>query len=120
MGGVLEVMGNVSPVASANILGDPHAADIVLGTDWNVTLVPGDTTRQVKITDDFLARIRDHGGSTGRFLHDISLFYRDFYRSVGATDGFYAHDPTPWGLDWPHVRRAFPSASPPPPPSSTS
>ena len=94
MGGVLEVMGNVSPVASANILGDPHAADIVLGTDWNVILVPGDTTRQVRITDDLLARIRDHGGSTGRFLHDISLFYRDFYRSVGVTDGFYAHDPT--------------------------
>ena len=94
MGGVLEVMGNVSPVASANILGDPHAADIVLGTDWNVILVPGDTTRQVRITDDFLARIRDHGGSMGRFLHDISLFYRDYYRSVGATDGFYAHDPT--------------------------
>ena len=35
MGGVLAVMGNVSPVASANILGDPHAADIVLGTDWD-------------------------------------------------------------------------------------
>ncbi len=94
MGGVLEVMGNVSPVASANILGDPHAADIVLGTDWNVTLVPGDTTRQVRITDAFLERIRQSGGPDGRFLYDISLFYRDYYRTVGATDGFYAHDPT--------------------------
>ena len=94
MGGVLEVMGNVSPVASANILGDPHAADIVLGTEWDVTLVPGDTTRQVRITDDYLARLRDNGGSHGRFVHDISLFYRDYYRSVGATNGFYAHDPT--------------------------
>jgi inosine-uridine nucleoside N-ribohydrolase len=27
-------------------------------------------------------------------VHDISIFYRDFYRSVGATGGFYAHDPT--------------------------
>jgi len=94
MGGVLEVMGNVSPVASANILGDPHAADIVLGTDWNVTLVPGDTTRQVRITDAFLNRIRDNGGAHGRFLYDVSLFYRDYYKTVGATDGFYAHDPT--------------------------
>jgi len=94
MGGVLEVMGNVSPVASANIRGDPHAADIVLGTDWDVTLVPGDTTRQVLITDDYLARLRDHGGSHGRFVHDISIFYRDYYRSVGVTSGFYAHDPT--------------------------
>jgi inosine-uridine nucleoside N-ribohydrolase len=94
MGGVLEVMGNVSPVASANILGDPHAADIVLGTDWDVTLVPGDTTRQVRITDALLARLREHGGGHGAFLYDISLFYRDYYKTVGATDGFYAHDPT--------------------------
>lgn len=94
MGGVLHVMGNVSPVASANILGDPHAADIVLGTDWDVTLVPGDTTRQVRISDAFLDRIRARGGPDGRFLYDISLFYRDYYRTVGATDGFYAHDPT--------------------------
>lgn len=94
MGGVLHVTGNVSPVASANILGDPHAADIVMGTDWDVTLVPGDTTRQVRITDAFLDRVRDRGGADGRFLYDISLFYRDYYRTVGATDGFYAHDPT--------------------------
>lgn len=94
MGGVLQVMGNVSPVASANILGDPHAADIVLGTDWDVTLVPGDTTRQVRITDAYLERLRDEGGAHGRFVHDSSLFYRDYYRSVGVTDGFYAHDPT--------------------------
>ncbi len=94
MGGVLHVTGNVSPVASANILNDPHAADIVLGTDWDVTLVPGDTTRQVRITDSFLESVRDGGGARGKFLHDMSLFYRDFYRSVGVTDGFYAHDPT--------------------------
>lgn len=94
MGGVLHVMGNVSPVASANILGDPHAADIVLGTDWNVTLVPGDTTRQVRITDAFLNRLRQEGGAHGAFLYDVSLFYRDYYKTVGATDGFYAHDPT--------------------------
>lgn len=94
MGGVLQVMGNVSPVASANILGDPHAADIVLGTAWDVVLVPGDTTRQVRITDDLLERVRDRGGSSGQFLYDVSLFYRDYYRSIGVTDGFYAHDPT--------------------------
>lgn len=94
MGGVLHVTGNVSPVASANILGDPHAADIVLGTDWDVTLVPGDTTRRVRITDAFLGRLRDNGGQHGEFLFEASLFYRDYYKTVGATDGFYAHDPT--------------------------
>ena len=94
MGGVLQVMGNVSPVASANILGDAHAADIVLGTDWDVVLVPADTTRQVRVTDEWLARIRSNGGEAGEFIHDISGFYRDFYRSGGVTGGFYNHDPT--------------------------
>ncbi len=94
MGGVLQVMGNVSPVASANILGDAHAADIVLGTDWDVVLVPADTTRQVRVTDAWLERLRSNGGRTGKFIHDISRFYRDFYRSGGVTDGFYNHDPT--------------------------
>ncbi len=94
MGGVLQVMGNVSPVASANILGDAHAADIVLGTDWDVVLVPADTTRQVRVTDSWLERLRSNSGGTGRFIHDISRFYRDFYRSGGVTDGFYNHDPT--------------------------
>ena len=94
MGGVLQVMGNVSPVASANILGDAHAADIVLGTDWDVVLVPADTTRQVRVTDAWLERVRDNAGPTGQFVHDVSGFYRDFYRSGGVIDGFYNHDPT--------------------------
>jgi inosine-uridine nucleoside N-ribohydrolase len=94
MGGVLQVYGNVSPVASANILGDAHAADIVLGTDWDVVLVPGDTTRQVRVTDEWLDRLQENAGATGKFIHDISRFYRDFYRSGGVTDGFYNHDPT--------------------------
>lgn len=94
MGGVLHVMGNVSPVASANILGDAHAADIVLGTDWDVVLVPADTTRQVRVTDEWLDRLRDRAGRQGEFIRDISRFYRDFYASVGVTDGFYNHDST--------------------------
>jgi inosine-uridine nucleoside N-ribohydrolase len=94
MGGVLHVMGNVSPVASANILGDAHAADIVLGTDWNVVLVPADTTRQVRVTDEWLERVSENGGAPGKFIHDISRFYRDFYRSGGVVNGFYNHDPT--------------------------
>ena len=31
--------GNVSPVAEANIAGDPHAADLVFGARWPVTIV---------------------------------------------------------------------------------
>ena len=94
MGGVLTVPGNVSPVASANILGDPHAADIVLGTNWDITLVLADTTRQVKVSDAWLDRVRKHGGISGEFIYRASQFYRKFYRSSGVSEGFYNHDPT--------------------------
>ena len=94
MGGVLTVPGNVSPVSSANILGDPHAADIVLGTNWDITLVLADTTRQVKVSDVWLDRVRKHGGISGDFIYRASQFYRKFYRSSGVLEGFYNHDPT--------------------------
>ena len=94
MGGVLTVAGNVSPVASANILGDPHAADFVLGTDWDVTLVLADTTRQVRVTDAWMERVRDSAGPAGDLIYRVSRFYRRFYEQNGVRDGFYNHDPT--------------------------
>lgn len=94
MGGVLQVMGNVSPVASANILGDPHAADIVMGTHWNMILVPADTTRQVLVTDSWWNSVRQKGGKNVELLFDISRFYRTFYQSVGYLDGYPNHDST--------------------------
>jgi inosine-uridine nucleoside N-ribohydrolase len=94
MGGVLQVMGNVSPVASANILGDPHAADIVMGTDWSMTLVTADTTRQVLVTDNWWNSVRQKGGRNVELLFDISRFYRTFYQSVGYSDGYPNHDST--------------------------
>jgi inosine-uridine nucleoside N-ribohydrolase len=94
MGGVLQVMGNVSPVASANILGDPHAADIVLGTDWNMTLVPADITRQVLVTDSWWDSVVEKGGTHVEFLFDSSRFYRSFYQSVGYSNGYPNHDST--------------------------
>ena len=94
MGGVLQVMGNVSPVASANILGDPHAADIVFGTDWNMTLVPADTTRQVLVTDSWWNSVQKKGGANVEFLFDSSRYYRNFYQSVGYSGGYPNHDST--------------------------
>ena len=94
MGGVLQVMGNVSPVASANILGDPHAADIVMGTDWKMTLVPADITRQVLVTDSWWNAVRKKGGTNIAFLFETSRFYRTFYQSVGYSDGYPNHDST--------------------------
>ena len=39
MGGTVLATGNVSPVVEANIGGDPEAADIVVQTPWDMTMV---------------------------------------------------------------------------------
>lgn len=44
MGGTVSAPGNVSPVAEANVAGDPEAADLVLQAPWQVTMVGLDVT----------------------------------------------------------------------------
>ena len=94
MGGAVgtgEHRGNVTPVAEANIHGDPLAADIVLNAGWPVTLVGLDVTMQTIMGPADRARLAT-GGSMGRYLHDISAFYADFYRQRYGIDGFPVHD----------------------------
>ena len=95
MGGALHVPGNVSPVAEANISGDPDAADVVLTAPWKVTMLALDTTTKVKLTDAILRRIRDNNDRYGRFLWSITRFYMDFHKNVNHVEGgFYVHDPS--------------------------
>ncbi|MEL6871033.1 MAG: nucleoside hydrolase [Pseudomonadota bacterium] len=84
--------GNVTPCAEANIYGDPHAADIVFGAAWPVTMVGLDVTMQVMMDEARMQRIRDGGEEEGRFVYDVSRFYADFYRNTGMTTGFPVHD----------------------------
>jgi purine nucleosidase len=95
MGGAFHVPGNVSPVAEANISGDPDAADIVLTAPWNVTMLALNTTTKVKLNDEILLRIRDRNHRYGRFIWSISRFYMDFHWNVNHVEGgFYVHDPS--------------------------
>lgn len=84
MGGTVIEPGNVSPVAEANFLNDPHAADQVAGADWPLTIIGLDVTHRVLLTDTHLATLRDQAGATGRFLWESSRFYVDFYSNKGA------------------------------------
>lgn len=84
MGGTVDEPGNVTPLAEANFHNDPHAADLVFAHDWPVTVIGLDVTHQILLSDSDLARLRDGGGETGRFLWDSSRFYVDFYTRKGA------------------------------------
>ncbi len=84
MGGAVIEPGNVSPVAEANFLSDPHAADAVLAVSWPATIVGLDVTHQIMLTDTHLKYLGDNGAQTGEFLYNSSRFYVDFYSSKGA------------------------------------
>jgi purine nucleosidase len=90
--GINGVLGNVSPAAEANMRGDPHAADIVFGAPWKVSIVGLDVTQATIMTNAFLADVRDSAGEAGRFVWDVSRFYARFHVEEGVADGIYAHD----------------------------
>lgn len=85
--------GNVSPVAEANIAGDPVAADIVFGADWPLTIVGLDVTHESVMTDDYMQALARDAGADGQFLWDVSRFYADYYTANRHTlSGFAVHD----------------------------
>ncbi|MBW8838072.1 MAG: nucleoside hydrolase, partial [Burkholderia sp.] len=85
--------GNVTPVAEANISGDPVAADIVFGADWPVTIAGLDVTHETVMTDEYVQGLARDGGADGAFLWEVSRFYAGFYTSTRQTkSGFAVHD----------------------------
>jgi len=84
MGGSLDEPGNVTPVAEANFLNDPHAADQVLAVEWPAVVIGLDVTHRIMVTDTHLGYLRDNAGKTGKLLWDSSRFYVDFYVKKGA------------------------------------
>jgi len=83
--------GNVSPVAEANIAGDPHAADRVFTARWPVTIVGLDVTHEVLLDTAWLDALGREGGAEGAFIRQITHCYEDFYRPRTG-GGIFSHD----------------------------
>lgn len=92
MGGVIATDGNVSPVAEANILSDPHAADLVFAAPWPLVMVGLDVTHQVMLPRSLFDEIALKNTKVGVFMRDSASFYIDFYSQVRGIDGCYGHD----------------------------
>ena len=82
MGGTVSAQGNVSPVAEANFINDPHAADFVCQQHWPLSIIGLDVTMKIALTDDHFKTLQEHAGSVGEFLWQSSRFYVDFYSSL--------------------------------------
>lgn len=92
MGGVIATDGNVSPVAEANILSDPHAADRVFAAPWKLVMVGLDVTHQIMVPRSLFDDIAENNPKVGKFMRDSAKFYIDFYSQVRDIDGCYGHD----------------------------
>lgn len=84
--------GNVSPVAEANIIGDPHAADEMFAAAWPIVVVGLDVTQECVMTTAYMQELREKAGKAGQFCWDISRVYEDFYRAATGIDGIFVHD----------------------------
>jgi inosine-uridine nucleoside N-ribohydrolase len=94
VGGTLHTPGNISPVAEANIAGDPHAADIVFTAPWQVSMVGLDVTTKVRVDDKMLTRIKARNQRFGEFVYATTRYYAGIYPQQQSKGGFYVYAPS--------------------------
>lgn len=95
MGGVFGYnghRGNVSPVAEANIAGDPTAADMIATSGINTTFVGLDVTEETRMDEGFINNLRQNAGEAGEFIYQISRHYFGFYHQLTGQPECPVHD----------------------------
>ena len=76
--------GNTTPAAEFNILGDPHAAQMVFKSGVQVVMCGLDVTMKAYLTHPELAVIENHDSAACRFLGAAVATAKDFYVKVVA------------------------------------
>jgi inosine-uridine nucleoside N-ribohydrolase len=57
-----------------------------------VAIVGLDVTKEVTMTNAYVAELAERGGEDGRFVAAIAGHYASFYKDREGIDGFYVHD----------------------------
>lgn len=99
MGGAVNVQGNVTHYAEANIVSDPEAADHVFSSGLPITLVGLDVTLQTYLFKSKLDEWRATGKESARFLAEMTDYYMKAYEiSHPGLGGCALHDPLAVGV----------------------
>ena len=92
MGGAVREPGNVTPTAEFNIWHDPEAADLVVASGVDYTMVGLDATHRARFTRDHLARL-EAAGEPLAFTVRLLKFYFGSYNHFHRADSVPLHDP---------------------------
>ncbi len=94
MGGAIRVPGNTGPVAEFNYFVDPEAAQLVLNSGLNVTIVPLDLTQQVVVMRrEIEYRAKRRASKLADFILRSTRHYMRYHMTTQGFDGGYLHDP---------------------------
>lgn len=98
MGGTIFKPGNVTPVAEANIWGDPEAADRVFTSGLPVLMIGLDVTLKTRMTSEHLELLKRHGREENKavidFMAESLEYYFTFYREANyLINSAPLHDP---------------------------
>ncbi|WP_150266910.1 nucleoside hydrolase [Paenibacillus tepidiphilus] len=98
MGGTVYNPGNVTPVAEANIWGDPEAADRVFSAGFPLLMVGLDVTLKTLITEQHIELLKRLGKPDNlpviKFMEQTLGHYFKFYREANyVLNGAPLHDP---------------------------
>lgn len=83
MGGAVTVPGNVTPVATANLWGDPQAADVVYRSGARIAQVGLDVCREIEFSPEQLQQVWRSDTLATRLLQNAVSFIQAAYNSRG-------------------------------------
>ena len=93
MGGAALCLGNITPSAEFNIYVDPHAANIVLNSGIQLTMMGLDVTHKVNVNNEIIENIKKINNKASIFFAELMEYYSRFHRELYATDESPLHDP---------------------------